>query len=357
MPPPIGVSAGHEIEALMGFAMDGKAYRSNCEKVRAKPGKRWRQIEGVKGAVYSWPSSTYIAEPPFFDDFKPAPAPLVPGVKGARIKGLFGDSITTDHISPAGSFAENTPAGQYLLHRGVAKADCNSHGARRGHHEVMLRGTFANVRIKNLMLPALANGSRFEGGFTRIGAVQMPIYDAATQCHRTHRIGWLRAAVLGLSEAMGAQPKQLPGQLWVVGVAPLMPDALAIAVQQDRHDGGTGEVVRIRVHLDLDPVGQVAARSVDQDMPVGDQVQTIVTLKEEAGRSGEQLRAEERRHAGSGQQQRLDQGRQRLLPPRISSATPATMAPAPAQAGTLTVCFSLTDISIGPNFTSWVCLV
>jgi aconitate hydratase len=173
--------SSQEIEALMGFAMDGKAYRSNYEKVRAKPGKLWRQIEGVKGAVYSWPPSTYIAEPPFFDGFKPAPAPLVPGVKGARIMGLFGDSITTDHISPAGGFAENTPAGQYLLHRGVAKADFNSYGARRGHHEVMLRGTFANVRIKNLMLPALANGSRVEGGFTRIGAVQMPIYDAAMQ--------------------------------------------------------------------------------------------------------------------------------------------------------------------------------
>ncbi len=110
-----------------------------------------------------------------------APA-LVSGVKGARIIGLFGDSITTDHISPAGSFKESTPAGRYLLAQGVQKADFNSYGSRRGNHEVMMRGTFANVRIKNLMLPPLADGSREEGGTTlshQPGGEKMPIYDAA----------------------------------------------------------------------------------------------------------------------------------------------------------------------------------
>jgi len=173
--------SSQEIDSLMGFAMKGKAYRRNYEKVQTEPGKLWRRIEGVKGAVYSWPASTYIAEPPFFEGFTLAPPPRLPGVKAARILALLGDSITTDHISPAGSIAESSPAGQYLLRQGVAKVDFNSYGARRGHHEVMLRGTFGNVRIKNLMLPALANGALVEGGLTRIGTLQMPIYDAAMQ--------------------------------------------------------------------------------------------------------------------------------------------------------------------------------
>jgi aconitate hydratase len=173
--------SSQEIDALMRWALRGRAYRSNYDLLQTRPGKRWRQIEGVKGAVYNWPDSTYIAEPPFFNGFSASPPPLVPGVTGARILGLFGDSITTDHISPAGSFTELSPAGQYLLQRGVAKADFNSYGARRGHHEVMLRGTFANVRIKNLMLPPRPGGSPVEGGYTRIGTVQMPIYDAAMQ--------------------------------------------------------------------------------------------------------------------------------------------------------------------------------
>jgi len=170
-----------EINALMPFAMNGKAYRSNYDQLQTHPGKRWRQIEGGRGLVYRWPASTYIAEPPFFQGFAAVPPARVPGVQGARIMGLFGDSITTDHISPAGSFAASSPAGQYLLSRGVLPADFNSYGARRGHHEVMLRGTFANVRIKNLMLPARADGSRVEGGHTLVNGVQMPIYDAAMQ--------------------------------------------------------------------------------------------------------------------------------------------------------------------------------
>jgi aconitate hydratase len=105
-------------------------------------------------------------------------------VRGARIMALFGDSITTDHISPAGSIKESSPAGQYLIANGVKKMDFNSYGSRRGNHEVMMRGTFANVRIKNLMIPAGADGSREEGGVTLYRDAQgraekMPIYDAA----------------------------------------------------------------------------------------------------------------------------------------------------------------------------------
>lgn len=170
-----------EIHRLMRHAMNGKAFKKNYEKVKKDPGKLWEKIEGVKGNVYTWPKSTYIAEPPFFQDFAMQPPPLDAGVKGARIMGLFGDSITTDHISPAGSFKETTPAGKYLLDNGVLKADFNSYGSRRGNHEVMMRGTFANVRIKNLMLPAKADGSREEGGYTlyQPGGEKMAIYDAA----------------------------------------------------------------------------------------------------------------------------------------------------------------------------------
>jgi aconitate hydratase len=170
-----------EIYGLMKFAMDGKAFKKNYDKVKSDPGKLWEKIKGVKGNVYTWPKSTYIAEPPFFHDFAMQPQALDAGVKGARIMGLFGDSITTDHISPAGSFKETTPAGKYLLANGVMKADFNSYGSRRGNHEVMMRGTFANVRIKNLMLPAKADGSREEGGYTlyQPSDDRMAIYDAA----------------------------------------------------------------------------------------------------------------------------------------------------------------------------------
>ena len=170
-----------EVHALLKFAMDPKAFRENYENVAANPGKLWTGIQGVTGQVYDWPPSSYIAQPPFFQGFTPTPKPPEAGIKGARIMALFGDSITTDHISPAGSIKESSPAGQYLLGRGVRKADFNSYGSRRGHHEVMMRGTFANVRIKNLMIPALPDGSREEGGVTLYQPTgeKLFIYDAA----------------------------------------------------------------------------------------------------------------------------------------------------------------------------------
>jgi len=176
-----------EIHKLMKFAMNGKAFRANYGKVKSEPGALWENIRGVTGDVYTWPTSTYIAQPPFFDDFSlapPAAANEPVSVRGARIMALFGDSITTDHISPAGSIKESSPAGQWLLAHGVTKLDFNSYGSRRGNHEVMMRGTFANVRIKNLMIPAKPDGSREEGGVTLYrdaqgAAEKMFIYDAA----------------------------------------------------------------------------------------------------------------------------------------------------------------------------------
>jgi aconitate hydratase len=189
-----------EIEKLMKYAMNGKAFRANYAKISTEPGKLWEKIRGVSGTSYTWPASTYIAEPPFFKDFAmemkapPAGAAGASGqnnafsVKGARIMALFGDSITTDHISPAGSIKASSPAGLWLQAHGVQKADFNSYGARRGNHDVMMRGTFANVRIKNQMIPAGKDGSREEGGVTLYHPAsrmpdsviqKMPIYDAA----------------------------------------------------------------------------------------------------------------------------------------------------------------------------------
>ncbi|MGA5725781.1 aconitate hydratase AcnA [Ralstonia thomasii] len=169
-----------EIAKLMKFAMNSDTFRTNYEQVK-KPSKLWANVKGTKGQVYDWPKSTYIAEPPFFESFGMTPVAASASVKGARALGVFGDSVTTDHISPAGSIKETSPAGKYLLANGVLKADFNSYGSRRGNHEVMMRGTFANVRIKNLMIPAKADGSRVEGGETLFqpSGEQMSIYDAA----------------------------------------------------------------------------------------------------------------------------------------------------------------------------------
>jgi aconitate hydratase len=136
----------------------------------------------VTSDIYNWPKSTYIAEPPFFDDFGMQTV-ATREIANARALGIFGDSVTTDHISPAGSIKETSPAGKYLLENGVPKVDFQSYGTRRGNHEVMIRGTFANVRIKNLMLLPKPDGTRTEGGLTLFqpSGEQMPIYDAAMQ--------------------------------------------------------------------------------------------------------------------------------------------------------------------------------
>ncbi|QIL44506.1 aconitate hydratase [Acidovorax sp. HDW3] len=188
-----------EVAALMQYAMNGQAFRDNYAKIRQEPGALWEKIQGASGQTYPWPASTYIAEPPFFANFtinsvaasadpQSATGPKsLEVLRGARIMALFGDSITTDHISPAGAIKESSPAGQWLRAQGVARLDFNSYGSRRGQHEVMVRGTFANVRIKNLMLAPHADGTREEGGVTLYqgdGPLQgekLTIFDAATR--------------------------------------------------------------------------------------------------------------------------------------------------------------------------------
>jgi len=136
---------------------------------------RWADMETPEARRYDWPAdSTYIRNPPYFRNMKPVPPPLEP-IEGARVLALLGDSITTDHISPAGSIKPDSPAGEYLQGLGVAVADFNSYGSRRGNHEVMMRGTFANVRLKNRLAPGT------EGSWTRFQPDdrKMTIYDAA----------------------------------------------------------------------------------------------------------------------------------------------------------------------------------
>ncbi|HMV11461.1 MAG TPA: aconitate hydratase AcnA [Nitrosomonas sp.] len=169
-----------EIHELMKYAMQADTFRELYRDL-TKDHTLWNNITAVSGKLYDWPESTYIAEPPFFQDFslQPTQTGRSAEITGARALAFFGDSVTTDHISPAGAIKDTSPAGKYLLDHHVTKADFNSYGSRRGNHHIMMRGTFANVRIKNLMIP----GS--EGGITLFRQAksnecqQMSIYDAA----------------------------------------------------------------------------------------------------------------------------------------------------------------------------------
>jgi aconitate hydratase len=169
-----------EVAEVIGRSIKKEAFERIYGSVYAGDA-RWKELRVPTGALYSWDaSSTYIANPPYFRNMGPTP-PAVAEITGARVLALLGDSITTDHISPAGNIKKDSPAGRYLLGHGVEQKDFNQYGARRGHHEVMMRGTFANVRLRNLLIPPRDDGSRVEGGFTRHlpGADVVSIFDAA----------------------------------------------------------------------------------------------------------------------------------------------------------------------------------
>ncbi|WP_313817186.1 aconitate hydratase AcnA, partial [Citricoccus sp.] len=138
---------------------------------------RWQALSTPEGDTFAWDAeSTYVRKPPYFEGMQAQPEP-VQDIEGARVLLKLGDSVTTDHISPAGSFKSDTPAGRYLLENGVERKDFNSYGSRRGNHEVMIRGTFANIRIKNQLLDGVEGG--FTRDFTQDGAPQAYVYDAA----------------------------------------------------------------------------------------------------------------------------------------------------------------------------------
>ncbi|MCC6956015.1 MAG: aconitate hydratase AcnA [Anaerolineales bacterium] len=163
-----------EVDAAIADAVRPEMFREKYADVfTGNP--TWNDIHAAQSDLYAWnPDSTYIQEPPFFEGLDHA-RPSIQGVSGARALAVFGDSITTDHISPAGSFAPESPAGKYLMERGVSPKDFNSYGSRRGNDRVMTRGTFANIRLKNRLVPGV------EGGFTLHfpDGEQMTIYDAA----------------------------------------------------------------------------------------------------------------------------------------------------------------------------------
>jgi aconitate hydratase len=188
---PLGIGAGGpvflrdiwpspvEVEEEILRSVKSEMFRQQYANV-FEGDEQWRAINVPTGDRYVWSdASTYVKNPPYFEGMTAEPAGVRP-ITGARALGVYGDSITTDHISPAGSIAEKSPAGQWLLAQGVAKKDFNSYGARRGNHEVMMRGTFANIRLRNDLVPGK------EGWWTATepGGAPVPIYDAAMEYQR-----------------------------------------------------------------------------------------------------------------------------------------------------------------------------
>ncbi|MCT4636051.1 MAG: aconitate hydratase AcnA [Rickettsiales bacterium] len=174
--------SNHEIQEVMEMSVKSRMFESEYANVFTGDAE-WQKIQVDKGVNFSWKEkSTYVTNPPYFNNMSKDPSKLS-DINGAKLLALFGDSITTDHISPAGNIAKNSPAGQYLINRGVEPQDFNSYGTRRGHHEVMMRGTFANIRIKNLLAPDT------EGGVTRYLPTNevMSIYDAAMKYKKDNR--------------------------------------------------------------------------------------------------------------------------------------------------------------------------
>ncbi len=165
-----------EVDEAVRAAVSDEMFRSSYADVFAGD-ERWAAVgAGVGGTTYDWDdASTYVRLPPYFEGMPREPVGTVGDIRGARVLALLGDSITTDHISPAGNIAKTSPAAKYLQEHGVEPKDFNSYGARRGNHEVMMRGTFANIRIRNEMVQGV------EGGVTKLmpDGQQMSIYDAA----------------------------------------------------------------------------------------------------------------------------------------------------------------------------------
>jgi aconitate hydratase len=168
--------SAHDVAAAVTASVDSAMFKKGYANVFAGDAN-WNAIKTPAGKIYAWDGkSTYVKNPPYFDGITMTPAPLT-DIKGARVLAVLGDSVTTDHISPAGNIAKSSPAAQYLMAQGVQAADFNSYGARRGNHEVMMRGTFANIRLRNLLLPGT------EGGVTLHipSGGEMSIFDASVK--------------------------------------------------------------------------------------------------------------------------------------------------------------------------------
>ncbi|MGH2950876.1 MAG: aconitate hydratase AcnA, partial [Solirubrobacterales bacterium] len=161
-----------EVKQVVADAVRAEMFTKNYADVFSGD-ERWRELDTPEGDRYTWPDSTYVRKPSFFEGMDAEPQPVEP-ITGARVLAVLGDSVTTDHISPAGAIKKDSPAGRWLIDNGVEPRDFNSYGSRRGNHEVMIRGTFANVRLRNKLVER-------EGGFTRAfpGGEETTIYEAA----------------------------------------------------------------------------------------------------------------------------------------------------------------------------------
>lgn len=168
--------SAEEIQAVIDSSISSAMFTKDYSGV-FDGDSRWASWDTPTGKTFDWdPESTYVRKPPYFDGMPAAPEPVT-DIKGARVLAILGDSVTTDHISPAGNIRADSPAGTYLVEHGVERKDFNSYGSRRGNHEVMIRGTFANIRLKNLLLDGVEGG--FTRNFLRMGE-QSTIYDAST---------------------------------------------------------------------------------------------------------------------------------------------------------------------------------
>jgi aconitate hydratase len=164
-----------EVNDAIESAIESDMYRKSYGEV-FEGDENWNGLEIPEGDRYAWDeSSTYVKNPPYFEGMDREPEEGFEAIEGARVLALLGDSVTTDHISPAGAIKKDSPAGSYLIENGVEHKDFNSYGSRRGNHEVMMRGTFANVRLRNLLAPGT------EGGFTKKDGEETTIYDAAME--------------------------------------------------------------------------------------------------------------------------------------------------------------------------------
>ena len=194
--------SAEEIRDTVADAVRADMFEKNYANV-FEGDERWKAIKVPDEDRYTWPDSTYVRRPPFFEGMDAEPAGESEPIAGARVLAKLGDSITTDHISPAGAIKKDSPAGRWLIEQGVEVRDFNSYGSRRGNHEVMMRGTFANVRLRNQLVDR-------EGGWTRLmpGGEEMPIYDAAMKyaedgvAARRHRRQGVR---IGLIPRLGGQ--------------------------------------------------------------------------------------------------------------------------------------------------------
>src|SRR5205085_8199236 len=166
----------NEVAQVIEDAVQSDMFRRSYEEV-FDGDDRWNSLEVPTGDLFAWDEdSTYVRRPPFFEHLPREPEPIK-DIENARVLAVLGDTVTTDHISPAGSIKRDSPAGRYLIERGVEPKDFNSYGSRRGNHEVMMRGTFANIRLRNLLAPGTEGGVTVYLGDGEGAGAPLPIYD------------------------------------------------------------------------------------------------------------------------------------------------------------------------------------